>query len=122
MIWLDVALAAVDRVAIPLADPFLAHGLGLFETFRTWRGVAPLLGRHLARLDASARAVRAGLERFDGADPVRVVFTAHSIPIAADERVGDRLYSRQVAAAAAATAGSKPETTRARRPTNGRSP
>lgn len=55
-------------------------------------------------LDASARAVRAGLERFDGADPVRVVFTAHSIPIAADERVGDRLYSRQVAAAAAATA------------------
>ena len=33
-------------------------------------------------------------------DDARVVFTAHSIPIAADERHGPRLYSRQVAYAA----------------------
>ncbi|UGU19383.1 ferrochelatase [Mycobacterium avium] len=30
----------------------------------------------------------------------RLVFTAHSVPVAADERVGPRLYSRQVAYAA----------------------
>lgn len=33
-------------------------------------------------------------------DDARLVFTAHSIPIAADERCGPRLYSRQVAYAA----------------------
>ncbi len=34
----------------------------------------------------------------------RLVFTAHSIPVAADERVGPRLYSRQVAYAASLVA------------------
>ncbi|MEB3063037.1 ferrochelatase [[Mycobacterium] zoologicum] len=41
-------------------------------------------------------------------DEARLVFTAHSIPVAADERYGPKLYSRQVAAATAlvaATAG-----------------
>lgn len=33
-------------------------------------------------------------------DGARIVFTAHSIPVAADERHGPRLYSRQVAYAA----------------------
>lgn len=33
-------------------------------------------------------------------DDARLVFTAHSVPVAADERFGPRLYSRQVAYAA----------------------
>ncbi|MEB3023226.1 ferrochelatase [[Mycobacterium] crassicus] len=37
-------------------------------------------------------------------DCARLVFTAHSIPVAADERYGPRLYSRQVAAATALVA------------------
>ncbi|MEB3048589.1 ferrochelatase [Mycolicibacter sp. MYC123] len=37
-------------------------------------------------------------------DEARLVFTAHSIPVAADERYGPRLYSRQVAAATALVA------------------
>lgn len=48
---------------------------------------------------AASRALTA--EQHAGA---RLVFTAHSIPVAADERVGPRLYSRQVAYAASLVA------------------
>jgi ferrochelatase len=41
-------------------------------------------------------AARASLPEHLRAD-ARVVFTAHSVPVAADERQGPRLYSRQVA-------------------------
>lgn len=44
---------------------------------------------------AAGDALPAGLR-----DDARLVFTAHSIPVAADERCGPRLYSRQVAYAA----------------------
>lgn len=44
---------------------------------------------------AAAATVPDGLR-----EDARLVFTAHSIPIAADERLGPRLYSRQVAYAA----------------------
>lgn len=82
MIWLDGTLTAEARVAIPLVDPFLAHGLGLFETFRTWEGVAPLLPRHLARLRASAQAL--GLDfsqaQLPDAEAVRALTDAHGRP------------------------------------------
>jgi ferrochelatase len=42
------------------------------------------------------RAARASLPEHLRAD-ARLVFTAHSVPVAADERQGPRLYSRQVA-------------------------
>lgn len=48
---------------------------------------------------AAADALPAGLR-----DTARLVFTAHSIPVAADERYGPRLYSRQVAHATALVA------------------
>lgn len=82
MIWLDGSLTPTDRVAIPLGDPFLDHGLGLFETFRTWRGVAPLLHRHLARLRASASALGIDLAaaRLPDAEAVRSLTAAHARP------------------------------------------
>lgn len=52
----------------------------------------PLLVEMYSEAVAKAAASLAG--------DARVVFTAHSIPIAADERHGPRLYSRQVAYAA----------------------
>lgn len=58
-----------------------------------------------AFLDAQADAVRrarAALPDPDG--PMRLVFTAHSIPVRADRAVGDGLYSRQVAQACEAVA------------------
>ena len=54
MIWSDGEIRADDRLTIPLGDRIFEHGLGLFETFRTWQGRAPFLDRHLARLSQSA--------------------------------------------------------------------
>ncbi|WP_104183492.1 ferrochelatase [Mycobacterium avium] len=51
----------------------------------------PLFVEMFAGAIADAAKVPAG---------ARLVFTAHSVPVAADERVGPRLYSRQVAYAA----------------------
>lgn len=50
-------------------------------------------------ISAAAETLPAGLR-----DTARLVFTAHSIPVAADERYGPRLYSRQVAHATALVA------------------
>ncbi|MGZ8179682.1 ferrochelatase [Williamsia sp. SKLECPSW1] len=62
-------------------------------------------------VDAGADAVRAAIERLPDAvrGGARIVFTAHSVPTAADETAGPpsdggRLYSRQVTAASAAVA------------------
>jgi ferrochelatase len=46
---------------------------------------------------ADAIAVAADTLPVELRDEARLVFTAHSIPVAADERCGPRLYSRQVA-------------------------
>lgn len=52
---------------------------------------------HPLFVEMFARAIADTAETVPGA---RLVFTAHSIPVAADERLGPRLYSRQVAYAA----------------------
>lgn len=62
-----------------------------------------------AVIAAGADAVRRAAGRLPGDTPPRLVFTAHSVPIAADERSGPAadgggLYARQVAAASAAVA------------------
>lgn len=57
MIWHDGRLLPGDRVDLPWADRTFEHGLGLFETFRTWGGVAAYLDRHHARLLRSAAAL-----------------------------------------------------------------
>jgi ferrochelatase len=53
---------------------------------------------HPLLVEMYTEAVTGALASLPGA--ARVVFTAHSIPIAADDRHGPRLYSRQVAYAA----------------------
>src|SRR5260370_27177757 len=55
MIWVDGRIVPDDALAISVLDRTFEHGLGLFETLRTWNGRAPLLDRHLARLERSAR-------------------------------------------------------------------
>lgn len=52
---------------------------------------------HPLFVEMFAAAIGDATEKIAGA---RLVFTAHSIPVAADERLGPRLYSRQVAYAA----------------------
>jgi ferrochelatase len=53
---------------------------------------------HPLFVEMFAEAIAAAADRVPG--DARLVFTAHSIPVAADERCGPRLYSRQVAYAA----------------------
>jgi branched-chain amino acid aminotransferase len=62
MIWHDGAILPDDALRVGIEDRVFEHGLGLFETFRSWDGRAALLGRHLARLRASARALGIPLE------------------------------------------------------------
>ncbi len=54
MIWVAGAVVPDDALTIPVTDRAFEHGLGLFETLRTWQRQAPLLDRHLDRLKRSA--------------------------------------------------------------------
>jgi branched-subunit amino acid aminotransferase/4-amino-4-deoxychorismate lyase len=62
MIWTDGRVVADDALAVSVLDRTFEHGLGLFETLRTWGGRAPLLDRHLARLSRSAGELGLSLE------------------------------------------------------------
>ncbi len=62
MIWHDGVIHPDDALRVGIDDRVFEHGLGLFETFRSWDGRAPLLGRHLDRLRASAKALGIPLE------------------------------------------------------------
>jgi branched-subunit amino acid aminotransferase/4-amino-4-deoxychorismate lyase len=57
MIWVNGRVLSDSALTISLADRVFEHGLGLFETFRTWNGRPRLLARHLARLRRSAAAL-----------------------------------------------------------------
>ena len=58
----------------------------------------------LVAMFAEAISVAAASLPADVRDAARLVFTAHSIPVAADQRYGPQLYSRQVAHATALVA------------------
>jgi branched-subunit amino acid aminotransferase/4-amino-4-deoxychorismate lyase len=62
MIWSAGRVMADEELAINVLDRTFEHGLGLFETLRTWCGRAPLLARHCERLSDSARALGLPLE------------------------------------------------------------
>src|SRR5947209_19031845 len=57
MIWVGGRVVPDDALTVSVLDRTFEHGLGLFETLRTWNGRAPLLERHLARMDRSARTL-----------------------------------------------------------------
>jgi branched-chain amino acid aminotransferase len=54
MIWSEGRVIPEGALSIPATDRTFEHGLGLFETFRTWGGHAPLLESHKARMIRSA--------------------------------------------------------------------
>ncbi len=54
MIWVDGAILPDDGLRIASTDRAFEHGLGLFETLRTWGGVPTLLESHKARMLRSA--------------------------------------------------------------------
>ncbi len=58
LLWLDGSFLPEDEARIPVLDHAVQFGAGLFETFRTWEGRAPLLPRHLERLRAGCGRYR----------------------------------------------------------------
>jgi branched-chain amino acid aminotransferase len=56
-VWLSGSFVLEIEARVPATSRSLSLGVGLFETLRFSRGRAPLLDRHLARLEASARAL-----------------------------------------------------------------
>ena len=54
MIWSMGRVVEDSSIAFDAGDRMLEHGVGLFETLRTWDGKTPTLERHLARMSRSA--------------------------------------------------------------------
>ena len=71
MIWVDGKIVDDNELKISASDRAFEHGLGLFETLRTWHGGAPLLERHLDRMERSARALGLPFDRFRAAESRR---------------------------------------------------
>jgi branched-chain amino acid aminotransferase len=54
MIWVRGGILPDLALRISALDRVFEHGLGLFETLRTWKGFPTLLDRHLERMERSA--------------------------------------------------------------------
>jgi branched-chain amino acid aminotransferase len=86
MIWVRGEIVPEAELAINVADRTFEHGMGLFETFRTWNGQPTLLPRHLARLTRSAQALGLPL------DPAALPSAASVVQLLRAENVaGDAL-------------------------------
>lgn len=84
MIWVRGAIVADDELTISVLDSTFEHGLGLFETFRTWSGHATLLPRHLDRMTHAAAALGLPLDPAELPDAAAVAAL-----LRADGRAGD---------------------------------
>ena len=86
MIWVNGLIVPDDALRISVRDRTFEHGLGLFETFRTWSGHPTLLTRHLARLQRSARELGLPLDPAQLPDAEAVAEL-----LRADRRPGDAM-------------------------------
>ena len=86
MIWVAGRIVPDESLSIGVGDRTFEHGLGLFETLRTWGGRAPLLDRHLARVTRSAAALGLPLDPANLPDAAAV-----SSLLAANGAAGDTL-------------------------------
>ncbi|WP_165245212.1 aminotransferase class IV [Paludisphaera soli] len=101
MIWTRGAVVADEALTVSVLDRTFEHGLGLFETLRTWDGRPTLLPRHLDRLSRSAGELGLPL---DGV----VLPTAEDVQalLEADGREGDALLRITLTGGLSATSGS----------------
>lgn len=86
MIWVRGEVVSDQSLSIRVLDRTFEHGLGLFETLRTWNRRATLLSRHLNRLAQSARELDLPLDPNSLPDAAAVAAL-----LAADGRDGDAL-------------------------------
>jgi branched-chain amino acid aminotransferase len=91
LIWYRGEIIRDDALRISVLDRTFEHGLGLFETFRTWNGHATLLGRHLERMQRSAVALELPIEpaQLPDTEAVRDLIEANraSLPPGQDVRL-----------------------------------
>jgi branched-chain amino acid aminotransferase len=62
MIWVHGKVVSDQALQVSVLDRTFEHGLGLFETFRTWNGHPTLLSRHVERMQHSAYELDLSLE------------------------------------------------------------
>jgi branched-subunit amino acid aminotransferase/4-amino-4-deoxychorismate lyase len=72
MIWVDGTVIPDDGLTISVLDRTFEHGLGLFETLRTWGGRPTLLEEHKARMLRSAEELRIPIDPASLPDAVEV--------------------------------------------------
>jgi branched-subunit amino acid aminotransferase/4-amino-4-deoxychorismate lyase len=101
VIWVRGAIVADDALAVSVLDRTFEHGIGLFETFRTWNGHVTLLQRHLDRLRASARVLGLPLDPAALPDEEAVRALGH-----ADGHAADARFRITLSGGVSATAGS----------------
>jgi branched-chain amino acid aminotransferase len=63
VIWIRGEIVSDDALKLSVLDRTVEHGLGLFETFRTWNGHPALLARHRQRMLHSARELGLVIDR-----------------------------------------------------------
>ena len=78
MIWVRGRIVPDDGLSISALDRTFEHGLGLFETLRTWNGQPTLLPQHLDRLTRSAAELGVPVDRqmLPDRDAVRALLEA----------------------------------------------
>jgi branched-chain amino acid aminotransferase len=93
MIWVRGNVIPDRALQVSVSDRAFEHGLGLFETFRTWTGHPVLLDRHLARMRRSARELDLPLESddFPNVRAVADLIEAHRDSLAPGQDVRLRL-------------------------------
>ena len=101
MIWVAGQVVPDDALKISVLDRTFEHGLGLFETFRTWNGHPTLLCRHLERMIGSARALGVPLDPAALPDAEAVAAL-----LRADGRAGDAVLRITLSGGLSGTAGS----------------
>ncbi len=91
MIWAQGRIVADRELAVSVLDRTFEHGLGLFETLRTWNGHATLLDRHRRRIESAARELGLPLlaDQLPGAAAVSELIAANreSLPAGQDVRL-----------------------------------
>ncbi len=58
LFWIDGEIVSAERAVVPATDRGLLYGDGLFETLLGLNGQVAFLNRHIARLNASAHALK----------------------------------------------------------------
>lgn len=100
MIWTRGGIVADDFLTVAVTDRTFEHGLGLFETLRTWAGRPTLLPRHLDRMTRSARTLGLPIDgvQLPRTDDVRALLKA-------DGREGDAMLRITMSGGVSSTQG-----------------